>query len=116
MEPQRLRRRLVAALEHGAHRRVHRLGHVAHLAGHLRERVRFEPAFAQRVVVVGVEAGRDQYELRGELERRGKDHVLEHGDPYLLVGSRRDRSVDRVAEALTGARVANRAGAGDWPS
>ena len=44
---------------------------------------------------MGVEPGGDQHELGGELERGGQDHVLEHGDPQLLIGTSGHRHVDR---------------------
>jgi hypothetical protein len=34
---------------------------------------------------VGVKPGRDQHELRLELERGWDDHVLEHRQPHVIV-------------------------------
>ena len=42
----------------------------AHRAGHLAERRRREAEVAQRVVAVGVEAGRDDQEARVEVAQR----------------------------------------------
>ena len=78
---------------------------------HLGERLLVKPAVAERIGPVGVEAGRDQHQLRGVFEQYGDDDVLDQRHPHLLVGPGGDRRVDRVAEPVAGAGVAESAGA-----
>src|SRR5690348_4464827 len=63
-------------------------------------------------MTMGVKAGRDQHELRGELARGRQDHMLEYGQPDFRPGAPGHGNVNGVAEARPGPRVAYRAGSG----
>jgi hypothetical protein len=57
---------------------------ISYLTRHLRVRTALEHESTQRIGAVGVKPGRDQHELRLELERGRDDHVLEHGQPHVI--------------------------------
>ena len=61
---------------------------------------------------MGVKAGRDQHEVRGELTRGGEHDVLYERQPLILPGAAGHGEVERVALAGPRADVGERAGAG----
>ena len=60
---------------------------------------------AQRVARMGVEAGRDQHELRLELPADGRDHVLEQRQKIGVPQARRHRQVDGEARSTAPPRI-----------
>ena len=69
------------------------------MAGHLGERGCVQTTVSQRVVAMSVKAGGDQHEIG--LKRLGdwNHDVLDQPQPQKLLGTGRDRQVDRVVRS-----------------
>ena len=91
-------RRVIAALEDGDDAALAvAVGEPAQLARHPGEVVLDQRHAGQRVVGVGVEAGRDQDQLRPPAVDRRQHVALDHPPPRLAAGAGRQRPVEDVA-------------------